>query len=317
MLKPEEFDKSKSSINYMRGTVMIFVKKLIPLSLLAFSTSSALAAVSDNQVFIFAEGNYKALFSGTPSSGIAKVGATTYNYRYYPTSKNYLAVANNKVYLLGPASNNAIAEVGSVADFENQITGWQAKQPASTCDTNSVPAGMSYSQTGNTINVTTNGCIAQPTGSMCNSFSPQATGVNVVLTVNAASMSLTGFNFKDPAIANMMNSTLNSQMASGINNAKSCIQNAPSGFTNTTVNMDVCFDVTSQMTGANMAGISSYVTIAPPVTMKMKGNTSFQVVPDCKTAAGVTSIYDAYAMQAQFKQADGSWKTLQADGSYK
>ncbi len=101
------------------------MKKLVAALLFATITTPALAAVTDNQVFAYAEGNYASLFSGASQSGQFQ----QYNYRYYPATKNYLAVDSAKViYILGPASNGNIQPVGPVSAFEGAITAWEAKQ---------------------------------------------------------------------------------------------------------------------------------------------------------------------------------------------
>jgi hypothetical protein len=289
---------------------MNVLKKLIVLLSIAMSSTTAFAAVSDNQVFTFAVANYGNLFSGTPTSGLITYQGKQYDYRSYPGSGNYLAVANGEVYLMGAATNGGIYDVGPVSTFESPITSWQAKQPVSMCSASTAPAGFNYSQAGNTITVTTTGCVAPPAASTCNSFSPQATGVNVLLSQSSPSLTLSGITIP-PAYSSMINSS----MSSKVSNAKTCISNAPAGFANMTLNLNVCLDITQQPETSLLSGIPG-VTVSGPITMTMQGTVSSQTVPDCK-AGGATIIYDAYAMQAQVKQTDGTWKTLQADGSFK
>ncbi len=101
------------------------IKKSIAALLFSGIAVSSFAAVTDNQVFAYAEANYASLFSGASQSGVYQ----QYNYRYYPATKNYLAVDSAKViHILGPASNNAIQSVGPVSAFEGAITAWEAKQ---------------------------------------------------------------------------------------------------------------------------------------------------------------------------------------------
>lgn len=284
-------------------------KKLIALLLLAGFSSASFAAVTDNQVFTFAAANYPILFSGTPTGGLITYQGRQYDYRHYPTSGNYLAVANGEVYFMG--SDGTIRDVGPVSTFESNITSWQGSQSASMCDASAAPAGFNYSQSGNTITVTTTGCVVPPTGSGCHSFSPTATGVNVLLTENNPSLTLSGITSTNPMFST---GQINSLISSGISNAKTCIRNAPAGFTNMTLNMNICLDLTQQI-GSSFSGQQG-ITVAPPITMTMTGSTTMSTVPDCATASGVTSIYDAYTLEALAKQPDGSWKTLQADGTF-
>lgn len=287
---------------------MHVLKKLIVLLSIAMSSTTAFAVtVTNNQVFAFAVANYPSLFSGTPTGGLITFQGKQYDYRIYPTSQNILAVANGEIYLLGPVTSGALSDIAPVAALNSPITSWQATQPASMCNTSTAPAGLNYSLAGNTITVTTTGCITAPTGSMCNSFSPQATGVNILLTQNSPSLTLGGVTLP-AAYSSLINSTMSSQVSS----AKTCISNAPAGFTNMTLNMNVCFDVTQQF--GSFSALPG-ITVTPPVTMTMKGTTTSQTVADCKTG-GATIIYDAYSLQTQVKQTDGTWKTLQADGTF-
>ncbi len=90
--------------------------------------SSATFAITDLQVFAFAEAKYPALFSGTPISG----QYLKYNYRYYPTSKNYLAIDSaGFISILGPFTANVITTVGAVSDFAKDITAWEASSTVS------------------------------------------------------------------------------------------------------------------------------------------------------------------------------------------
>ncbi len=113
----------------MNTIVMSPLKKLTAALMFATITTPALAAVTDNQVFAYAEGNYASLFSGASQSGQFQ----QYNYRYYPATKNYLAVDSAKtIYILGPVSNGNIQSVGPVSAFEGLIAAWEAKQAGST-----------------------------------------------------------------------------------------------------------------------------------------------------------------------------------------
>ncbi len=115
------------------------MKKLVAALLFATITTPALAAVTDNQVFAYAEANYATLFSGASQSGVYQ----QYNYRYYPATKNYLAVDSAKViHILGPASNGNIQSVGPVSAFEGLITTWEAKQGGTGGATTTPVAGL-------------------------------------------------------------------------------------------------------------------------------------------------------------------------------
>lgn len=112
----------------------------------ALLTTHCLNAQTLAQVFGFAEATYPSLFAGTPTSGTY----LQYTYRYYPTSKNYLAVDNdNVISLLGPASGGVILAVGPVSAFSNDINAWVAKQGSSSgTDVSAAVATVCPTQTG-------------------------------------------------------------------------------------------------------------------------------------------------------------------------
>ena len=110
-------------------------RKLI-LSLLFSSLSSSVLSASDDELFAYAAATYPSLFPGTPTAGVLWGGALTagsylqFNYVYFPTSQNYLAIdPSSTIWVLGPASGNIITSAGPVSAYSNQITTWEATQP--------------------------------------------------------------------------------------------------------------------------------------------------------------------------------------------
>lgn len=96
-------------------------KKLVMALLLNMIAATAFA-VTDAQVFAYAEANYPNLFSGAATTGTYQ----TYNYRYYPASQNYLAVdAAGMIYMMGASTGGALTPVGAVSSFADLITAWQ------------------------------------------------------------------------------------------------------------------------------------------------------------------------------------------------
>ncbi len=141
------------------------MKKLVAALLFATLTTPALAAVTDNQVFAYAEANYATLFSGASQSGQFQ----QYNYRYYPATKNYLAVDSAKViYILGPASNGNIQPVGPVSAFEGLITAWEAKQPAASGTTGGTTGSTTTPSANPFINTTWSGTATASASSAAN-----------------------------------------------------------------------------------------------------------------------------------------------------
>lgn len=280
------------------------LRTLLLLSLLTLSAQAA--AVSNSQVFAYAEANYADLFNGTGQDGTY----LQYSYRYYPATGNYLAVdSNNTIYALGAFTGNEILYVGPVADYTPAITAWEAAQSGSgsggsdlACGT--APAGMTYSQSGNTMNVSTNGCIALPVAGTCNPQSTTATGLNLLMTISPNSTyQMSGITFNMPGISNLFDS-IGSAMAT----ATVCYRNAPSDLANTTINTNVCYDITNEM-GASLTdpSFSSFITVSNPVTITANMSITHQSVADCLTS-GASAIYDAHTGQTLTKQANGSYQ---------
>lgn len=100
------------------------LKKLIALLLLAMISTTAFA-ITDAQVFAYAEANYPSIFTGTATAGQYQ----QYNYRYYPVSGNYLAVdTSGVIYILGPYTGGVAIAVGPVSAYAATITAWEATQ---------------------------------------------------------------------------------------------------------------------------------------------------------------------------------------------
>lgn len=101
--------------------------KLIAPLLLAMLPITAFA-ITDDQVFAYAEANYSTIFTGKATAGQYK----QYNYRYYPTSGNYLAVDTSGVIsIFGPYTGNVMTPVGPKTLFADIITAWEATRNVS------------------------------------------------------------------------------------------------------------------------------------------------------------------------------------------
>lgn len=60
---------------------------------------------------------YGSYFSGSYVSGTT----APYTWRYYPATRNYLAVANGEVFILGPVSGNQVQSVGPLTSFNCRV----------------------------------------------------------------------------------------------------------------------------------------------------------------------------------------------------
>lgn len=91
--------------------------------------------LSTRQLLDWAELTYPTLFPGhKPNLTLAP-----YEYRHYPETGNYVGVAGEDVYILGPVSNQALQRVGALQDFRCRVlpsscvatdyarAGWTAK----------------------------------------------------------------------------------------------------------------------------------------------------------------------------------------------
>lgn len=169
----------------------------------------------------------------------------------------------------------------------------------SACDTSQAPSGVSYSQSGNTVNISTNGqCVPLPTASLCSppqTSSSSSSGQSVLTTMKISSFSLTGISFNIPGMPNPFDS-----LAQGLGASSTCVRNAPQGYSTYNMNLDVCYDITSAM-GPSLASMSSAITVTSPITEKLKGSFTSQVVSDCFKTSAIT-VVDAVTQEVWIKQ---------------
>jgi hypothetical protein len=175
----------------------------------------------------------------------------------------------------------------------------------SACSSSKTPAGQNYSQEGNTITVTTTGCIPLPLEGLCTATLAQATGINVLVTNSSSSAQFSGLTFNMPGMSNPLDS-----LAATYSSTKTCMQNAPANIAALSINYQVCYDVTAQLgSSLDMLKTSGMVTVTPPVTIAAQGKSTMQTVPDCRTTDADT-ISDAFTGQVWSKQANGSYLLL-------
>lgn len=83
-------------------------------------------AITDAQLYAYAQANYPDIFYGETSNGIYQ----DYRYRYYTGSTNYLAFSSaGAVVVLGPATGNQPTSVGSINSYVSAVTAWEASAP--------------------------------------------------------------------------------------------------------------------------------------------------------------------------------------------
>jgi dienelactone hydrolase len=77
-------------------------------------TGLALPASQPDRIFSFAESTYPTLFA---PAGTASQTISSFYYRYYPQTNNYLATSGGKLYYFAPAQSPTLLEVGAEASF--------------------------------------------------------------------------------------------------------------------------------------------------------------------------------------------------------
>lgn len=248
-------------------------------------------------IFNWAETGYPEFFS--PPQTTQMIGEWTF--RHYPTSPAgnvYAGVNNGEVFVLGgPWGSENPTFIDSVANLTSQIAASGGDGSVSACSNSSdLPAGMVISQSGNVVNITTNGqCIVIPPeeNNFCETpAQPQPTGISVLTTVNVTSSKTTGIEITQPGIDPI------GLITDGFSNA-SCTINAFSE--DLIINSDVCFDMTDQL-----SSLSDFpgATINPPVTFAIVSTTTGQVVTDC-FATDAASITDAFTGETWVKNSLG------------
>lgn len=219
-------------------------------------------------------------------------------YRYYPDTGIYAGVnkSDNSVYVLGGPYGTVPTRIAGLPELISGIvdTGGNSSIPA--CNTANAPAGMSFSQSGNVVNVTTGGaCIPLPANNNFCSTRRQstATGISVITSTAVVSAPINGITIDIPGIPNPFQSA-----AEGFANSKHCTIHVPADDVNLIINTNVCFDITLALSGiTDVPG----VTITPPVTLALNSTTTNQVVPNC-FATDANSIYNAVTNE--------SWKNV-------
>lgn len=251
---------------------------------------------SDTETLLnWAENTYPAYFPNHQ----ATQSIEPWLFRFYPDTGIYAGVnkGDNKVYVMGGPWGDNPTIVSPLADLIAQINNSGGNGSIPACNTANAPAGLTYTQSGNVVNVTTNGqCIPIPdSNSFCQT--PQqtaASGISMLSSTNVTSSAINGITISIPGIPNPFES-----FASSFASGKHCTINAPAEATNLIINSDTCFDITNSF-GSLPTGIPG-VTITPPVTLALKDTVTNQTVADC-FATDAESIFDAFTNEFWIKQ---------------
>ena len=249
----------------------------------------AMAVVTSQQaeeIFNLAEQVFPQYFSPTLTT---QTFPPDWQYYRGPYNNNIFAGINadDSVYVVGGTFGNSPVNVGTNQEVLAllQNNGNSSSSSSSICNTTGTPDGINYSQNGNVVNVSTNGCIALPANqnlcsaaSSSSSSTPPATGISVLTDTNVLSFEFNGISSTDQDILDALSSSASSA-------SSFCTIHAPVDFAPATINLDVCFDVTNQF---SQLSTSDLITITPPVTSMVNSTQTNSVVGDCFSTGAQT-----------------------------
>ena len=268
------------------------------------NTHSVLAdTASDTETLLnWAEKTYPKIFQ----SHQATQNIEPWLYRYYPESGIYAGVNknDNSVYVLGGPWGNNPTVIDTLASLINEINNSGGSGGIAACDTANVLAGVTYSQSGNVVTVTTNGhCVAAPDLTNTNLCQvPQqttASGISLLSSNTITASSIAGISTSIPGLPNPFQAIVDAAA-----NVKHCTMNAPAETANLVVNSDLCLDITTAITGAIGSLPIDGIVITPPVNYFTKGTYTSQSVPDC-FETDATTISDALTGEVWINQGGG------------
>lgn len=229
-------------------------------------------------------------------------------FRYYPESQIYAGVnkSDNNVYVLGGAFGSTPTHIDSLANLMTQVNN-SGGGSISGCDTSTVPAGISYSQSGNVVTVTTNDqCVPAPDLNNSNLCKPPKqtapSGISLLGTNTVSSSQITGISVTGFPIDLK-------QIVDATANVKHCTKNAPVETANIIVNSNLCFDVTTAIASMIPPGTPGIVT-NPPVLYSTKGTFTSQSVADC-FATDASTVIDVFTGESWFRNKNGSFEKIQ------
>lgn len=87
-------------------------------------------AVTDDQLFSYAQVTAPTIFAGSASAGQYSRGSVEYNYRYYADSGNYLALdPAGMIYVVGKYTDDKVVTVGAASAFADFVSAWKSREP--------------------------------------------------------------------------------------------------------------------------------------------------------------------------------------------
>ncbi|AEJ02936.1 hypothetical protein Nit79A3_3202 [Nitrosomonas sp. Is79A3] len=268
------------------------------------NTHSALAdTASDTETLLnWAENTYPTIFP----SRQATQNIEPWLYRHYPESGIYAGVNknDNSVYVLGGPWGNNPAVIDTLANLISQIENSGGSGGIAACDTTDALSGVSYSQSGNVVTVTTSGqCVPAPDLTKTNLCQvpkqTTASGISLLGSNTITSSSIVGLSTSIPGLPNPFQAIVDAAA-----NVKHCTMNAPAETANLVVNSDLCLDITTAITETIAALPIDGIVMTPPVNYFTKGTYKSQSVPDC-FETDATTISDALTGEVWINQGGG------------
>jgi hypothetical protein len=211
-------------------------------------------------------------------------------FRHYPQTEIYAGVNtnDNNVYVLGgPWGSDHPTLVSSVSNLIRDITetGGDGSIPA--CDTADIPEGFVYEQSGQVVNITTNGeCIKLPSDTnFCETpevDEPTETGISVLTKIEYPHSEWRGVEY---------NNSFPDILSSFTGSISICTINAQPDQEGLIVNTDICLDLTEELQ-EELAGQEG-VTITGPIEHATKSTMINTQVANCFNTDAM-SVHDAY-----------------------
>ncbi len=185
----------------------------------------ATTASDSEKLFNWAENTFPSVFP----SRRATQSIEPWLFRHYPESNIYVGVnkSDNIVYAMGGPWGSNPTVIDSLSNLINYINNSGGSSAIAACDTASSLAGISYSQSGNVVTVTTSGTCAVVADlsntNLCKiPEQTAASGVSILGSNNVTSSSIEGLSTTIPGLPNPFQAIVDASA-----NVKHCTINAP------------------------------------------------------------------------------------------
>ncbi len=276
--------------NLLRFLILISV-------VFALTTSppgSAQSNADSENIFNWAENNFTQFFPNHQMT----LTAGPWQYRFYPSTKIYIGINDEQLFVLGgPFGNTGPRFISTVPDLLTQI-GSDTGVPACQNPVN----GYTATQNNNVVNITSNGqCLGIINREICEpQYSSAPTGISVLSTTTLTSTQLSGIEFDNQTIAATIQGIL-----SDAENRTLCTLNTPSNLTDLVVHTDICQSVSlSSLRAPDLLGIT--IPRIREATQHLTTTTTNEIITDC-FLTDAEAVYDLFTRESWIRQEDGSF----------